>query len=228
MDNQIQQPNGSGTFGAPAPNPAYTSGPTTNYTPPKSRNEGWRSIAATVLILLSAPLLAFLLTVFVFQTYQVDGPSMRNTLESNDRLIIWKFNKTWANLTGKQYIPKRLDVVVFSEPTFDGASNGKPKQLIKRVIGLPGERVVVSNGRITIYNGSSPNGFNPDDLLSVGTLATETFGEEDTTIPEGHIFVAGDNRSNSLDSRSFGPISAESIVGKLTFRVLPFNEAQRF
>ena len=72
-------------------------------------------MASTIFILLLAPAIAVLLTLFVFQSYQVDGPSMEATLQNNDRLIVWKLPRTWAKVTGHQYIPKRGDVIILNE-----------------------------------------------------------------------------------------------------------------
>src|SRR5688572_26059349 len=77
----------------------------------KRRRESLRSMASTIAILLIAPVVAVVLTAFVFQSYQVDGPSMTTTLYNNDRLIVWKLPKTWARITGNDYIPRRGDVV---------------------------------------------------------------------------------------------------------------------
>lgn len=190
----------------------------------QKKHESWKSIFTTVFILLTAPLLAIVLTLYVFQTYQVDGPSMKETLHSGDRLIVWKVPRTWAKITGNNYIPKRGEIVIFNEPQLDSDTQGK--QLIKRVIGLPNERVVIDNNEITIFNDENPNGFSPD--LAPDALPTQSPISEDIVIPEGHIYVVGDNRGNSLDSRSFGPVAAENIIGKLVFRLLPLDQAKSF
>lgn len=192
-----------------------------------SRKENLRSILSTIAVLLIAPIVAIVLTAFVFQSYQVDGPSMKNTLQPNDRLIIWKLPKTWAKLTGNPYIPKRGDIVVFTEHSLTQFNEDPGKQLIKRVIGLPGERVVVADGSLTIYNQDNPQGFRPDLRISDGVVGNIPI-EGDWTIGENQIFVMGDNRTNSLDSRTFGPVNAHDIVGKLTARVLPLGEIKKF
>jgi signal peptidase I len=195
----------------------------------RRRGEGWRSIASTIVVLIAAPLVALALTAFVFQSYEVDGPSMETTLHNQDRLIVVKVARTWARVTKHDYIPKRGDIIIFVQHNLqqygDSASD---KQLIKRVIGLPGDRVVVKDNKITIYNKQNPNGFNPDSTNSWGKVIQETPGDVDTVVQPGQVFVCGDNRVNSLDSRYFGAISANNIVGKLALRVFPLNSAGVF
>jgi len=194
--------------------------------PPKKDN--WRNIVSTVAVLLIAPLFALFLITFVFQSYLVDGPSMETTLQNKDRLIVWKVPRTWARITGHPYIPQRGDVVVFTEPQLESFGQKASKQLIKRVIALPGERVVVKDGTLTVFNQEHPDGFQPDENDTENSIADTTPGALDITVPDNHVFVAGDNRTNSLDSRAFGPIAVDNIVGKLAARFLPFSEARRF
>jgi signal peptidase I len=217
---------------APAPRPTpVISAPRAPIPPHKQRQqegEGWRSILSTVAILLIAPLIAIVLTAFVFQSYQVDGPSMNNTLHNNDRLIVWKLPRTWSRITHHDYIPKRGDIIVFTEQRLKEFGQDPGKQLIKRVVGLPGDRIVVKNNTVTVYNDEHPNGFNPDLTLPYHREATDTSGNIDTTVAKGEVYVLGDNRPNSLDSRAFGPIDAKSIVGKLVLRILPASDVKRF
>jgi signal peptidase I len=195
---------------------------------PKQPKESWKSIASTIAILLIAPLFALFLITFVFQSYLVDGPSMETTLQDKDRLIVWKMPRTWARITGNEYIPDRSDIIVFTEPKLVEFGQKSSKQLIKRVVGLPGERVVIKDGIVTVYNADHPDGFEFDVKLPDGSSIESTSGELDTTVPDGSVFVLGDNRSNSLDSRAFGPVEANNIVGKLTARFLPLGEARHF
>ncbi len=193
-----------------------------------SRHEGLRSALSTLGILLLAPIIAILLTAFIFQSYQVDGPSMQTTLFNNDRLIVWKTPRTIARITGHPYIPNRGDIIVFTDPNIAQFGQDPNKQLIKRVIGLPGERLVVSNNVVTVYNSEHPNGFNPDFTLPYHRMTQDTSGDINVTIQAGHVFVMGDNRPDSLDSRLFGQVDANHIIGKLVVRVLPINMAKRF
>lgn len=190
--------------------------------------EGLRSVLSTIAILLIAPLVALFLTAFVFQSYQVDGPSMETTLSHNDRLLVWKVPKTWSKITGNTYIPKRGDVVIFVERGMEGIGQNAGKQLIKRIIGLPGDRVVIKDGSVTVYNSEHPGGFQPDKTLPYGKVIQTTSIDKDTTVPEDQVFVLGDNRDNSLDSRSFGTVAAKDIVGKLILRVWPLNSMKVF
>lgn len=197
---------------------------------PDPKGDNLRSILSTVAILLLAPLIAIFLTAFVFQSYQVDGQSMETTLQNNDRLIVWKMARTWSRITGHAYIPNRGDVVIFNEPQdkLEGFEQTGTKQLIKRVIALPGERVVVKDGTLTVYNQAHPEGFQPDKTLPYGTNIPETTIDTDIVVPQNSVFVCGDNRPDSQDSRMFGPISVDQIVGKLVIRILPINNVKRF
>lgn len=216
-DSQAPQDNDTPIIGYQPPEP-----------PPQKDNEGVKNVISTIAILVIAPLIALCLTAFVFQSYEVDGPSMETTLQNNDRLIVLKLPRTWAKITGHPYIPHRTDIIIFSKSDmYDFEGEGK-KQLIKRVIGLPGERVVVKDGFITLYNKEHPDGFQPDKSLSYGSVITNTTGNIDLTVGENEVFVCGDNRNNSLDSRAFGTVDAKDIVGKLSLRLIPFNKAKTF
>lgn len=214
----------------PVPQP-HTAGPDqTPNGPGEKPHESVRSIISTVGILLLAPIIAILLTAFVFQSYQVEGPSMETTLQNNDRLIVWKMPRTWARITGHQYVPNRGDVVIFNQSGLADLGAGSDRQLIKRVIGLPGERVEVSNGVITVFNKEHPEGFQPDQTLPYNKddVIPETSGELSVVLGDNQIFVSGDNRPESLDSRNFGPVDLDQVVGKLVLRMLPANNIKTF
>jgi len=207
-------------------NPAFSSDAT-----PAGKRGDIKNTIASVFILLMAPVIALLLTIFVFQSYQVDGPSMETTLQNNDRLIVWKLPRTWARITHRQYVPNRGDVIIFTEPglgNYDQPDGSK--QLVKRVIGLPGDKVVIKDGVITIYNSEHPNGFQPDKTMPYGANGHIPVTDNDGTfvLSANQLFVCGDNRPNSLDSRIFGPITTDQVVGKLAARILPLSNTKAF
>jgi signal peptidase I len=215
-------------------NPEQT--PPSQSTPPQkpvvhgTRQAALQEFLSTAGVLLMALLIAVTLIAFVFQSYQVDGESMQNTLHNNDRLIVWKTPRTWARITHHQYVPKRGDIIIFNETGLSSYGQDDSKQLVKRVIGLPGDRVVVKDGVITIYNTANPDGFQPDKDLPYGSATTipYTSGDIDVRLGSDQLFVCGDNRSNSLDSRIFGPIKTNQIIGKLAARIYPFSDAEKF
>ncbi len=185
-----------------------------------------KSASGTLGLLIMAPLFALLLTAHVFQPYEVDGASMETTLQNADRLIVFKLPKTISNLTGNDYLPKRWEVVVFDKPKNLSAPEST-KHLIKRVIGMPGERVHVQDGKVTIYNKEHENGFNPDENQEYTRGFTTTPGTVDITVGENEVFVMGDNRTNSSDSRVFGAIPTDIIVGQVTARFIPVNAMKK-
>lgn len=188
---------------------------------------GVRSVISTIFLFLLAPAIALLIAAFVVQSYQVDGQSMEPTLQDNDRLIVNKWSRSWARFTTSDYIPQRGDIIIFNQLGV-GNSGGTSKQLIKRVIGLPGERVVVDGGKLTVYNQANPQGFDPDASSKFDIIGGGAPGNSDYTLADNEVFVCGDNRANSEDSRSFGPVDAQQIVGTLSLRIVPLDKAQRF
>lgn len=218
------------------PQTPLATGPQSNTPPPtprqdfgrSQRRESWKSAASTILILIIAPLIALFLTAFVFQSYEVDGPSMENTLQNRDRLIVWKLPRTMERVTGNLFIPKRGQIVIFVKHGIEAFDPTQDKQLIKRVIGLPGERVVIHGNDVTVYNSDHPKGFNPDKSGDYKIINTDAQANVDLVVPDGEIFVAGDNRPNSLDSRAFGTVPAKDIVGTLAYRIFPINKAKSF
>ncbi len=198
--------------------------------PDTLRGGGWQSTLSTILLFTLAPIIALLIAAYGLQSYQVDGQSMETTLQNHDRLIVDKIPRTWSRITRHPYVPKRGDIIVFNQNGLFGANGLAEKQLIKRVIGLPGDHLVINNGHYTIYNAQHPNGFDPD--TSSGYKITQptfpTGPYSNVTLKAGQIFVSGDNRANSEDSRAFGPINANQVVGQLILRIIPLGKAERF
>lgn len=195
---------------------------------PSKNKDDIKSAIYTIMLFVLAPLFAIFIIVFVLQSYIVDGSSMTPTLQNGNRVFIYKLPKTMANLRKTTYIPSRGEVIVFKKPSEPNT------QLIKRVIGLPGERVVVKDNTIRVFNNSNPDGFDPDAGTDYGAnLAQTDTGSQvvDLTIGEKELFVMGDNRTpgGSLDSHSgLGLVPTQNIVGRLAIRYFPLSEFKIF
>ncbi len=177
----------------------------------------WRSFIGVVA---SSVGLSFVMLTFVFRTYNVNGSSMRPTLTNGDRLIVNKFVKTKA---GNDYLPRRGQIVVFD-------SKLEGKSLIKRVIALPGEKISMKDGRFTVKNDQYPNGFDPDASYEDRLPKNDSTDFDEEVVPEGHIFVSGDNRApgQSLDSRNqLGFVPLSELVGTASVRYFPLDESGR-
>lgn len=189
----------------------------------------FKGFLSFIVFVVSVVAAAFLINQFVFQSYYVEGTSMTPTLQNNDRLIISKVERTFALATGQPYIPERGQIVVLDSSLV--GPNGQHEQLIKRVIGLPGERVRIENGVVTVFNTAHPQGIDVAQELGLTYLqAAYTEAPIDTTIPAGHVYVMGDNRgeNGSYDSRAFGPVEGNKIQGRLWARVLPLDKARLY
>ena len=162
----------------------------------------WIKVIATALVF------AFIITQFIRPTL-VRGESMYPTLVENDYLIINRM----AYKIGE---PKDGDIIVFKTNLLQ--DNGKKKDLVKRVIALPGDHIKISNNEVYL-NGQLLN----EPYLSP-TVITE--GDIDMTIPDGYIFVMGDNRPNSMDSRDpeVGLVNIDDVMGKVVVRLLPLKK----
>jgi signal peptidase I len=187
-----------------------------------------KGLASLLLFVGGVIVAAYLINNFVFQSYYVDGTSMTPTLQNDDRLIIDKVERTWATLQGRPYIPERGQIIVLDSSLV--GIGGHEEQLIKRVIGLPGDTVIVKDGTVTIKNKSSPDGFDVGKQLGLNLKPTFSANTIEATIPDGEVYVMGDNRveNGSYDSRAFGPIESTKIVGRLWARILPLDKAQVF
>lgn len=186
----------------------------------KSRGDGFEQFKSLVTILVSSFALSFVMLTFVFRTYNVNGSSMRPTLTDGDRVVVNKLTKTKQ---GSDFVPQRGQIIVFNS-----ALEGK--SLIKRVIGLPGERISMTEGRFLVKNAQYPDGFDPDAGYEDTLPKNDPTTFEEETIPVGHVFVSGDNRApgQSLDSRNqLGTVPISEIVGNASLRYFPLDESGR-
>lgn len=189
----------------------------------------WLKDAAGLLFFGLAVLIGtIVINTYVFRSFNVEGPSMESTLQTGDRLIVDRLPVTWAQLQNKQYVPERGQVIVFKNPLF---TVGNPDEyIVKRVIAFAGERVVLKDGKFTVYNAAHPEGFNPDDTNN-GEPGSPTTGSVDTTVPEGTLFVSGDHREGnySYDSRNgLGTIPLYEVVGPVSMRIWPVTGIRTF
>ena len=150
---------------------------------------------------------------FVIQPFFVLGASMEPTFENGDYLIIDEISYRFEK-------PQRGDVVVFKYP-YDTA-----QYYIKRIVGLPGEIVDFQDGKIVIKNKENPDGFALEEGYSLSEK--ETFGGKSVTLGNDEYFVLGDNRGASSDSRRWGPLEEQYLIGKVLLRVFPFTGFKLF
>lgn len=160
-----------------------------------------RAIGELVETVLPALLIALLINLFLAQATVVEGQSMEPTLHNHERVIVEK-------ISYRLHPPRRGDVIVLQSPNGDGL-------LIKRVVGLPGEEVSVEDGQVII------DGQPLEEPWSVQVGGADF---PPTTIPPDHVFVLGDNRPHSNDSRTFGPVSIDRIVGRAWLIYWPLDE----
>jgi signal peptidase I len=173
----------------------------------RKKESGLRNAVEWVVIIGGAFLVAFVVKTFLIQAFFIPSGSMLPTLHEEDRVLVNKLSYDLHDV-------HRGDLVVFERPENEAA--GQIKDLIKRVVGLPGERIESRDGAVYIDG----------DLLEEPYLAdgAETTGLEPQTVPEGHVFVMGDNRGDSMDSRVFHAIDEDLIVGRAFVRVWPLPD----
>lgn len=191
------------------------------------RHRGIKDTISIILFVIAVIIGAWLINLFFFRSFSVSGPSMEPTLYTGDRLIVNRLPVTWSHIRGQEYVPDRGQVIVFKNPLF--AEGRHEEFIVKRVIGLPGERVTVHEGIVTVYNDQYPDGFQPDKNVTGPTSPTD--GEADTTVPEGSLFVSGDHRQEgfSFDSRNgLGTVPFKDIVGPVGLRIYPFTNVRTF
>ena len=171
----------------------------------KSGPAAFRIAAEWIGLVVLALVIALLIKTFLFQAFFIPSESMVPTLQVHDRVLVNK-------LSYKLHPVHRGDIVVFKAP--EGSDPGID-DLVKRVIGLPGETVQAKNGHVYVDNEELP-----ETYLPKGTITTPF--SKVTLLPD-HYWVMGDNRGNSKDSRVFGPITKGNIVGRVFFRIWPFS-----
>ena len=146
---------------------------------------------------------------FLFQPFFVKGQSMEPNFESSDYLIVDEISYRFRD-------PARGEVVVFRNP------QNQSQRFIKRIIGLPGETVELKGGRVMISKNLEKFFLDEAAYLPI-FVQTDQRIFENIILKKDEYFVLGDNRANSSDSRVFGPLSRQNIVGRVVFRAWPFT-----
>lgn len=152
---------------------------------------------------------------FLVQPFYVKGASMEPTFYDHEYLIV-------DEITYRLHQPERGDVVVFRYP------RNPQEYFIKRVIGLPGEKVQIKDNDIVIFNNERPEGFALAENYIPTEVKTYSLTEDVITLGKNEYYVLGDNRNSSKDSRSFGPVNKSFIIGRVLFRGWPFNRIDVF
>jgi signal peptidase I len=200
----------------PEPDEAPGAGPTGDEDrPPRHRRrkgkerDRVRTIVEWVAVVVGALVVALVVKTFLFQAFYIPSASMEPTLEKGDRVLVNKLSYDLHDI-------HRGDIVVFELPSDKVGPDGI-KDLIKRAIGLPGDVIETREGLVYI------NGEKIDEPYLPDGVTTDKPPIPKQTVPDGHIYVLGDNRDNSADSRyeDRGPIPIDSVVGRAFFQVWP-------
>jgi len=187
-------------------------------TPGENERDGLgRAILSSILeiaqIIIISLIIVFLVRSYIIQPFLVKGASMEPNFQDGNYLVI-------DEVTYRLRQPERGEVVVFRYPR-------DPKQyFIKRIVGLPNERVEIKNRKIAIYNSKSPNGMDLDESYLPSEDTTK--GSVTTQLGPNEYFVLGDNRPFSSDSRYWGSLPKDLIVGRVWIRAWPLNEIGSF
>jgi signal peptidase I len=163
-----------------------------------------RAVLEWLAVVIGALTAALLIKVFLFQAFFIPSESMVPTLEVGDRVLVNKLAYSIGDV-------ERGDIIVFDKP--DSLPDTGIDEFIKRVVGVAGDTLVSRDGVVFVNGEPLDESYLPE--------GTPTDGLDEITIPEGYVFVMGDNRTNSQDSRVFGPVPVDDIVGEAFLRVWP-------
>lgn len=165
----------------------------------KSKNKLF-SILKEVSIYILIIIVVVLIRIFIVTPVRVDGDSMNDNLKNGEILLLKKYDKSF----------ERFDVIVFKY---------KNEKLVKRIIGLPGEKIVYKDNKLYINDK-----YIEENMIDKKTYDFDLRQLGFDTIPKDYYFVMGDNRTNSTDSRIIGLVSKEDILGSTNFILFPFNK----
>lgn len=188
--------------------------------PRRRRLEQWfgprgAGIVEWVLVIAGAIALALVVKVFLLQAFYIPSLSMSPALHVGDRVLVNK-------LSYRLHDVNRGDVVVFERPASETSST--IPDLIKRVVGLPGESIIIEDGAVFVNGERLDESYLPEGTItSTANAPNKCSPQAPCIVPEGQVWVMGDNRSDSKDSRYFGPIDQSTIVGRAFITVWPLG-----
>ena len=181
--------------------------------PEDKKSSRTRSIVEWVVVIGAALFVALLIKAFLVQAFYIPSESMVPTLKIGDRVLVNKLSYDLHDVN-------RGDLVVFERPP--GETDESVKDQIKRVVGLPGDQIVIKDNSVYINGTQLDEGYLPEGTLTQQgrlTCADAT----PCVVPDDSIWVMGDNREHSYDSRYFGPIEQDTIVGRAFLRIWPLG-----
>jgi signal peptidase I len=174
--------------------------------------EGKELLFEVVKIVILASLIVIPIRYFIFQPFFVQGISMEPNFYNGDYLIVDEISYRFRQ-------PQRGEVIVFKYP------KNLTQRYIKRIIGLPGETVEIKDGHITVFDGREKQSLDEEQYLD---SAVETSGNIRVALSDDEYFVLGDNRDFSSDSRRWGVLPKEDIIGRVYIRAWPFAALAKF
>jgi len=174
-----------------------------------------RTLLSLLLILATVNVLMFAVQRWFFVPLRVPSASMEPNLRNGDRILV---QRTWSSTSELAKRIDRGDVLVFRAP------EDRHPLVVKRVIGLPGETIQAVDGQIAINNETLlDEKWLPEAERDASSASAQTVDIELTQIDGDEVYVLGDNRDQSIDSRSFGPVRLDDVVGTVAVRFLPFD-----
>ncbi|MBI5126507.1 MAG: signal peptidase I [Candidatus Taylorbacteria bacterium] len=174
------------------------------------KKESYRELIITILIIIA---ILFPIRYYIVQPFIVNGASMDPTFTTGQYLIV-------DELSFRFHKPERGQVIILKYP------RDPSTYFIKRIVGLPNDNIMIKDGKVTITNAEYPEGFElEENYVQINHISHETY---QITLGPTEYFVMGDNRSQSSDSRSWGPLDRELIVGRPLLRLLPLSKIDIF
>lgn len=190
----------------------------------KKKNSVAREIFEWCMVIVAALVISMVIKAFIFSTYKVNMVSMENTLFEGHNVIVYKTGYFFSQ-------PKHNDIIVFMHEEGEyknifkylPVKNPGEVDYIKRVIGLPGDQIDIREGAVYRKSVGESEFTKLEEPYAKG-LTEQKSMQLPYTVPENKLFVMGDNREQSLDSREIGPIDTNAVIGKAVLRIWPFSE----